>query len=169
MKGLAKSARDWQCPQRQLCCYAKEKNGVFKYVRHRFTLIDTDSYMDIKTLKYEELSENIIASAYKVHNELGNGFLEKVYKNALAVELDESGIKYILEAPLKVMYRGKIVGDYIADLIVDGKIIVEVNAVNKVVPVHEVQLVNYLKATGITVGLLINFSDSVEIKRRVFG
>jgi len=121
------------------------------------------------TLKHKELSEAIIAAAYTVHNELGHGFLEKVYKNALAIELEENGLKCALESPLKVLYRGRTVGDYCSDIIVDDKIIVEVKAVNKLESVYEVQLVNYLKATGLNVGLLINFGQSVEVKRRVFG
>jgi len=120
-------------------------------------------------LKYEELSKKIIAAAYNVHKQLGHGFLEKVYKNALAVELEDGGLKYVLEAPLNVMYCDRIIGEYFADLIVEDKIIVEVKAVSKVQPVHEVQLVNYLKATNTNVGLLINFGESVEIKRRIFG
>jgi len=120
-------------------------------------------------LKYSELSEKIIAGAYNVHKELGYGFLEKVYKNALAVELGERGVKCAVEVPLKVLYREKVVGDYYADMIVDDKIIVEVKAVSDLEPVHEVQLVNYLKATGLNVGLLINFGQSVKVKRRIFG
>lgn len=120
-------------------------------------------------LKHKELSEKIIAAAYKVHNELGNGFLEKVYKNALAIELGEAGIKYAVEFPLKVLYHNIAVGDYFADIIVEDKIIVELKAVSKLESAHEVQLVNYLKATGIKVGLLINFGQSVEVKRRIFG
>jgi len=121
------------------------------------------------TLRYEELSKKIIAAAYEVHNELGHGFLEKVYKNALAAELKDVGVKCNLEVPLQVSYHGTIVGEYAADIVVDNKIIVEIKAVSKLNPVHEVQLVNYLKATGLHVGLLINFSESVQVKRRVFG
>lgn len=120
-------------------------------------------------LKHKELSEKIIAAAYNVHKELGYGFLEKVYKNALAIELGEAGLKYSVEFPLKVTYHKIVVGDYFADIIVDDKIIVEVKALSKLESIHEVQLVNYLKATGLEVGLLINFGQSVEIKRRVFG
>lgn len=123
----------------------------------------------MKTLKHSELSKKIIAAAYNVHNELGYGFVEKVYKNALAIELQETGIKCAVEVPLKVLYHGKVVGDYYADMIVDDKIVVEVKAVNKLDSIHEVQLVNYLKATGLNVGLLINFGQSVEVKRRIFG
>jgi len=123
----------------------------------------------MRSLKHEDLSKKIIAAAYSVHKELGHGFLEKVYKNALAVELEENGVNYVLEAPLEVSYHGRIVGDYFADLIVEDKIVVEIKAVSKIQPVQEVQLVNYLKATGMNVGLLINFANSVEIKRRIYG
>jgi GxxExxY protein len=104
-----------------------------------------------------------------VHKELGYGFVEKVYKNALAIELEEAGIKCNLEVPLKVLYHEKTVGDYYTDMIVDDKIIVEVKAVSDIAAIHEVQLVNYLKATGLQIGLLINFGQSVKVKRRVFG
>jgi GxxExxY protein len=120
-------------------------------------------------LKHEDLSKKIIAAAYNVHKELGYGFLEKVYKNALAVELGETGVKCDVEVPLKVLYHGKTVGDYYADMIVDDKIIVEVKALSELEPIHEVQLVNYLKATALHVGLLINFGQSVKVKRRIFG
>ncbi len=120
-------------------------------------------------LKHKELSENIIAAAYSVHKELGHGFVEKLYKKALEIELRENGIKCNSEVPLNVSYHGQIIGDYFADIVVDDKIIVEIKAVSRLEAVHEVQLVNYLKATGINVGLLINFGQSVEIKRRVFG
>jgi len=123
----------------------------------------------MKTLKHKELSEKIIAAAYDVHKELGHGFLEKVYKNALAVRLRELGLNYILEVPLQVAYHGEIVGEYFADIIVDDKIIVEIKAVSKTGQFHEVQLVNYLKATNINVGLLINFGNSVEVKCRIYG
>lgn len=123
----------------------------------------------MKTLKHSELSKKIIAAAYNVHNELGYGFVEKVYKNALAIELQETGVECAVEVPLKVFYHEKVVGDYHADMIVDDKIIVEVKAVSDLEPVHEVQLVNYLKATGLNLGLLINFGRSVKVKRRIFG
>ena len=123
----------------------------------------------MRTLKHGELSQKIIAAAHNVHNELGQGFLEKVYKNALAIELQETGIKCALEVPMSVRYSGHVVGDYVADMIVEDKIIVEAKAVSELNSVHEVQLVNYLKATGLQVGLLINFGRSVQVKRRVFG
>jgi GxxExxY protein len=120
-------------------------------------------------LKHEELSKRIIAAAYAVHKELGYGFVEKVYKNAFSIELQENNIKSAIEVPLKVLYHDRIVGDYFADMIVEDKIIVEAKAVSELNSVHEVQLVNYLKATGLQVGLLINFGQSVQVKRRVFG
>ncbi|MBN2314531.1 MAG: GxxExxY protein [Sedimentisphaerales bacterium] len=123
----------------------------------------------MRALKHSELSQKIIAAAHNVHKELGQGFLEKVYKNALAIELREMGLTCDLEVPMSVSYRGHVVGDYVADMIVDGKIIVEVKAVAELSSVHEVQLVNYLKATDLQVGLLINFGRSVKVKRRVFG
>jgi GxxExxY protein len=123
----------------------------------------------MRTLKHGELSQKIIGAAHNVHKELGQGFLEKVYKNALAIELREAGINCDQEVPMSVLYRGLVVGDYVADMVVDGKIIVEVKAVAELSSVHEVQLVNYLKATGLQVGLLINFGRSVQVKRRVFG
>ena len=123
----------------------------------------------MRTLKHSELSQKIIAAAHNVHNELGQGFLEKVYKNALAIELQEAGMKCAIEVPMSVRYHGHIVGDYVADIIVQDKIIVEAKAVSELNSVHEVQLVNYLKATGLQVGLLINFGRSVQVKRRVFG
>jgi GxxExxY protein len=123
----------------------------------------------MSSYRHSELSKQIIAAAYSVHKELGYGFLEKVYKNALAIELADSGIKCNMEVPLKVLYHNKTVGDYYADMIVDNKIIVEVKAVSDLVVTHEVQLVNYLKATGIQIGLLINFGESEKVKRRIFG
>jgi len=119
--------------------------------------------------RHSELSKKIIAAAYDVHNELGHGFLEKVYKNALSVRLNECGIKCVLEVPLKVTYHDRVVGEYCADIVVEDKIVVEVKAVTKLQPVHEVQLVSYLKATELGLGRLINFGESVQVKRRVFG
>jgi len=119
-------------------------------------------------MKYQELTENIIKAAYTVHNTLGYGFLEKVYQNALVIELAKRGIKADSEKPIKVFYEGQIVGDYLCDLIVDDKVILELKAVKELNDIQEVQLVNYLKATGVEVGLLINFGPSVKIKRKVF-
>lgn len=118
-------------------------------------------------LKHHDITEKIIGAAYKVHNTLGSGFLEKVYQNSLAIELKSLGFLSDLEKPIKVLYNGEVVGDYIADIIVDDKVILEIKAIKELSSIHEVQLVNYLKATGIEVGLLINFGTSVQVKRRV--
>ena len=116
---------------------------------------------------HKELTEQVIGCSFKVHKELGAGFLEKVYQNALAVELRELGINFEQEYPLSVHYRGHLVGEYIPDFIIDGKVIVELKAVSSLSAPHEVQLVNYLKAIGLRVGLLINFGKSVAVKRRI--
>jgi GxxExxY protein len=113
-----------------------------------------------------EIIETIIGCAYRVHNELGSGFLEKVYENALALELTESGLRAKQQEPVPVYYRQKIVGEYFADLLVEDQILVELKAVRSIISEHEVQLVNYLTATGKEDGLLINFSSSVQVKRK---
>jgi len=120
-------------------------------------------------MEHEALTERIIGAAYNVHNALGFGFAEKVYENAMAVELRKDGVPFEQQRPIRVTYRDEVVGDYLADLVVDDEVIVEVKAVSALEPAHEVQLVNYLKATGIRVGLLIDFGRRVEVKRRVFG
>lgn len=119
-------------------------------------------------MKYSNLTEKIIKAAYTVHNVLGFGFLEKVYQNALIIELRKMGLNVLSEEPITVYYENEIVGQYVADIIVEKKVILELKAVKDLAKIHEVQLVNYLKATGIEVGLLINFGHSVQIKRKVF-
>ena len=114
----------------------------------------------------DELTQKVIGCAFNVHNELGSGFLEKVYENALRIELIEAGLAVKQQCPIPVMYHGELVGDFFADLMVDDRLIVELKAVQNVTKLHEVQVVNYLAATGIDDGLLINFGQSVEIKRK---
>jgi len=121
-----------------------------------------------KTYKYQETTQQIIGAAYKVHNSLGAGFLEKVYENALAIELRNCGLSVAQQSQVEVRYQGQIVGSYVADLIVADKIVVEMKAISKLEKAHEAQLVNCLKATGMPVGLLINFGRSVEVRRRIF-
>ena len=121
----------------------------------------------MKIYKHREITEKIIGAAQRVHNTLGYGFLEKVYQNALVIELRTLGFNVDVEQPIAVHYHGEIVGIYVADIVVDGKVILEIKAVKELSEIHEVQLVNYLKATGIEVGLLINFGRSVTVKRRV--
>lgn len=117
---------------------------------------------------HSELTEKIIGEAFKVYNILGQGFLEKVYENALIKKLRDAGIKADQQYPIKVIFEDITVGEYCADIFVEDKVIVELKAVELINPVFEVQLVNYLKATGVEVGLLINFGKKLEIKRRVF-
>lgn len=119
-------------------------------------------------LLHGKITEKIIGAAYAVHREMGFGFLEKVYQNALKVELEKSGLKVETESPVKVYYKGIEVGDYMADLVVEGKVIVELKAIKTLNEAHEVQLVSYLKATEMKVGLLINFGEKVEYRRRIF-
>jgi GxxExxY protein len=118
---------------------------------------------------HSALTEAIIGAAYQVHNTLGHGFLEKVYENALAVELRERGFALRAQCPVEVSYRGELVGRFVADLVVEGQVVVEVKAASALDGAHEAQLINYLKATGNRVGLLINFGPQVEVRRRVFG
>lgn len=113
-----------------------------------------------------EITETIIGCAYRVHNELGSGFLEKVYENALALKLVESGLQVKQQEPIAVYYHQKLVGEYFADLVVEERILVELKAIRSLVSEHEVQLVHYLAATGKEDGLLINFGSSVEVKRK---
>ena len=117
--------------------------------------------------KHKELTEQIINSAYTVHNALGYGFLEKVYHNSLVIELRKRGIFTEQEKPIKVKYDNQLVGEYFADIVVDNKVVIEVKAADKHNPVFEAQLLNYLKATGLDVGLILNFGPSVQVKRMV--
>ena len=116
---------------------------------------------------YTELTEKIIGCAFKVYNQLGAGFLEKIYENALAIELKDAGLSAQQQYPIKVYYNEIVIGDYIADIVVEDRVIIELKAVNNLAKAHEVQLVNYLKATKIEVGLLINFGDTISVKRKV--
>ncbi len=117
-------------------------------------------------MRIDDLTEKVIGCAFRVHNELGAGFLEKVYENAFRLELAHAGIRVKQQHPIPVKYRDEPVGEYYADLMVEDRLIVEVKAVLKLIAEHEVQLVNYLAATGIDDGLLINSGNSVEIKRK---
>jgi GxxExxY protein len=119
-------------------------------------------------MEHEELTRKIIGCAYRVYNTLGAGFLESVYENCMLIELRKLGIMAVNQHPITVLYEGQIVGEFTADLFVEGVVIVELKAVRTVLPIHEVQLVNYLRATGIEVGLLLNFSEkNVEVRRKL--
>ena len=114
-----------------------------------------------------ELTEKIIGCAMRVHSVLGPGFLESVYERALAHEVQKAGLAVQCQLPLQVLYDGIVVGDFIADMLVVGVILVENKAVQTLTPAHEVQLVNYLTATHIEIGLLLNFgAASLQVKRK---
>lgn len=120
--------------------------------------MNTDSVQtEPATYPEADLSEKILGAAFRVHNSLGAGFLEKVYENALAHELRKDRVAVEQQKAIQVKYDGVIVGEYQADLVVDGRVLVECKAVSNFDPVHEAQVLNYLRATGIRVGLLLNF------------
>ena len=118
--------------------------------------------------KHSELTSSIINCFYTVYNKLGYGFLEKVYENALIIELEKKGFLAVKQKQIKVFYDKVLVGEYYADIMVDNKVIIELKAAEALREEHEFQLINYLKATEIEVGLLLNFGKKPEIKRKVF-
>lgn len=123
---------------------------------------------DASKLENARVTEAIIGCAYRVYNTLGFGFLESVYERALVIELTKAGLKAETQRRIEVFYEGQVVGDFRADLFVEDCVLVELKSVTALNQAHEVQLVNYLMATGVSVGLLINFGDKrVEIKRKV--
>ncbi|MCD6204917.1 MAG: GxxExxY protein [Candidatus Marinimicrobia bacterium] len=117
---------------------------------------------------HKELTEKIIKGFYEVYNDLGFGFLESVYEKSLSLVLNEYGLDVKSQYPIIVNFRTKIVGEFRADLVVEDKIIVELKAVKTLLPEHEAQLLNYLKATRYEVGLLLNFGNRPQIKRLIF-
>ena len=120
-------------------------------------------------MEIDDVTYAINGAVFEVNKILGPGFLEKVYENAMLVELSKRGIKAESQVPINVSYKDQQVGEYVADLFVEDKVIVELKTVNQLEKIHEAQLLNYLKATGINVGLLVNFRhEKAEIKRQVF-
>ncbi len=117
---------------------------------------------------HEEITEKIIQAFYKVNNTLGHDFIEKVYENAMAVELRKMGFTVLQQKKIKVYYEGEEVGDYESDLTVNDLVIVETKAKESLREEHEAQLINYLKATKIEVGLLMNFGKKPEFRRKIF-
>lgn len=110
-------------------------------------------------MKYKEITDKIIGCAFEVINELGSGFLESVYEKALVIALQEKGLSVLSQFPIKVYFKEKCVGEFYADLFVEEKVIVELKTVKTILPEHKAQIINYLKGTGIEVGLLINFGN----------
>ena len=123
---------------------------------------------DYQDIKYKTLTEKVIKIFYKVYNTLGYGFLERIYENAMMIELKREDIPAFSQYAIKVFYEDEIVGEYFADILVDDKVIVEIKATRNLALEHEAQLLNYLKATDKEVGLLLNFGPKPEIKRKVF-
>ena len=118
-------------------------------------------------MKHQDLTAKIIECAYRVHNTLGFGFLESIYKKGMVIELTESKLRVEEEKPLKVHYANQVVGNFYVDLLVEDEIIIELKSIENLAKAHEVQLVNYLTALKKDVGLLINFGPSgVEVKRK---
>jgi GxxExxY protein len=119
-------------------------------------------------LLHKEVTDKILKAFYTVYNVLGYGFLEKVYENAMLIELTKQGLRVIRQQHIKVHYDGQEVGEYFADLLVEDLVIIELKAAEVIVEEHEQQLLNYLKATNKEVGLLLNFGKKPEFKRKIF-
>jgi len=115
--------------------------------------------------RFNSVTEKIIGCAFKVGSGLGCGFLEKCYENALSHELRKAGLAVQQQVALQVFYDGIVVGEFVADLIVEGLIVVELKAIDKLAPIHSAQCINYLAATGLPICLLLNFASKVEAKR----
>jgi GxxExxY protein len=116
----------------------------------------------------KEITEKIISCAYRVYNKMGFGFLESVYEKCLLIELRKAGLQVESQQAITVRYDGEIVGEFFADIVVENTIILELKSVRMIVKAHEIQLVNYLVATGKPVGLILNFGETkVEVKRKV--
>ena len=118
-------------------------------------------------MRHAEITERVIAAFYKVYNTLGYGFLEKVYQNAMVIELRRMGLHVEPQARIDVYYENEKVGEYFADILVNSCVIAELKALEQLCPEHHAQLLNYLKASSIEVGLLLNFGPKPEIKRKV--
>jgi GxxExxY protein len=117
---------------------------------------------------HEEVTDKVIHAFYRVYNALGHGFLEKVYENAMAIELRRMGVRVEPQKGISVLYASEMVGEYFADLLVEDAVIVELKAAKAIAEEHDAQLINYLKATDKEVGLLLNFGQKPEFKRKLF-
>ena len=124
--------------------------------------------IEFQDSKHKTLTAAIISIFYRVYNKLGYGFLEKIYENAMMIEFRKADIPAESQSPIRVVYEGELVGEHAADIVVDKKVIIELKAVKSLMQAHHAQLLNYLKATDIEVGLLLNFGPKPEISRKVF-
>ena len=119
-------------------------------------------------MEYKELTEKVIGCAYRIYNKMGFGFLESVYEKCMLIELHKANLNAESQKPIIVYYDNQIVGEFAADIIVNDTVILELKSVKRVIKAHEVQLVNYLVATGKPIGLILNFGErKVEVKRKV--
>jgi len=125
-------------------------------------------YADQHGLKHHDLTEKLIGIFYAIYNELGHGFLESVYEQAFSVALAESGLFFQRQMAVPVFFHGQEIGDFLADLLVEGKVIVELKTGREIEPAWEKRLLNYLRGTQIEVGMLFNFGPSAQFKRYVF-
>lgn len=126
--------------------------------------------MNTDTHELDRITEKIIGCAFQVSNDLGSGFLEKVYENALVIELSHASLRIEQQKSIRVIYHGKVVGDYIADLVVEDSVLVELKAVKSLDEIHMAQCLNYLKAANLRLCLLINFGrPKIEVKRIMNG
>lgn len=127
----------------------------------------TGSTTNAPGLKYGELTQKIIGVFYDVYNELGHGFLESVYEDAMAIALRDGGLEMSKQAPIPVWFRGHRIGDFKADIVVDGKLVLELKTARTLDPAHEAQLLHYLKATEFEIGLLLNFGSRPQFRRLI--
>ncbi len=119
-------------------------------------------------MEFEKITETIIGCAYRVYNKMGFGFLESVYEKCLLIEMRKAGLDIETQKPITVYYDGEVVGEFVADMLVNDAVIIELKSVRRIIKAHEIQLVNYLVAKGKPVGLVLNFGErKVEIKRKV--
>jgi GxxExxY protein len=121
--------------------------------------------MSVSSYKHSELTETIIGVFYDVYNELGYGFLESVYRNSLRLALLEKGLSVEQEVPVSVFFRGNNVGDFRADLVVNGVLLLELKTADMIVPAHESQVINYLRSTALELGLILNFGPRPQVRR----
>lgn len=124
---------------------------------------------DLSEMKHAELTERIIGVFYSVYNELGHGFLESVYEEAMVISLVEAGLKIERQFPVPVWFHGKLIGEFRGDLVVNDTVLLELKAIQRLETSHEAQIMNYLKATRFEIGLLLNFGPRPEIRRRIVG
>ena len=124
--------------------------------------------MDARDYPPVELTATGIGAFYETYTTLGFGFLESVYENALAIQLELCGLSFERQRSIDVRYRGRVVGEFRADIVIEERVLVEIKAASALLPAHDAQLINYLKGTGLHLGLLLNFDPRAQVRRRIF-